>query len=101
MRFDRNARRAKCPWISEFVDNRFRIVAAARGFEKAARRLQNLVGCGPAEPRQLHGDDARLRRTTGVERLRHSSEVLAQPSGLAGGDPQSPESLVAIKTGNS
>ena len=61
-------------------------VAAAGGAEEAAVGFEDVGRGGEAERRELGGDDAALRRATGVEGLRHRAEILAQPAGLGRAD---------------
>lgn len=66
------------------MNNGLGVIASPRRSKEAARRFQNLLGGGPSETRQVGRDHSRLRRTPGMQRLRHGAEVLAQARGFAG-----------------
>src|ERR1700720_845765 len=91
-RLDGDSGRAESPRIAELVLNRVEIIAAARGMEKAARRFQYLVCGGPAELRQIGGDNTRLRGTSGMKRLGHRAEILTHAGRLSAGNSQCKES---------
>src|SRR6266516_1781969 len=96
-RLDGDSGRAESPRIAELVLNRVEIITAARGMEKAARRFQYLVGGGPAELRQIGGDNARLCCTPGMKRLGHGAEILTQAGRFPAGDSQRKESVVEVE----
>ena len=97
MRLDRDARKRERPGIAELAVDHFRAVAATRRTEEAAVRFQPSGRRGEAERRQLRGDDAAFGGATGVKRLGHRPEVLAQAAGLRGGDTQRAPRRFAIE----
>src|SRR5579863_1273001 len=86
MRLDGDAGRGERPRLSEPADDCGGIEAAAFGLEEAERRLEDVVGCGPAERGEIDGDGAVLRGVAGLERLGHRAEIIAETSAFGGGD---------------
>src|SRR6266849_10152551 len=95
--FDGDSGRAESPRIAELVLNRVEVIAATRSMEKPARRFQYLVGGGPADFRQIGGDNTRLCCSSGMKRLGHRAEILTQAGRLSAGDPQCKQRAVEIE----
>src|SRR6266404_4990256 len=95
---DRDSRVLERPRFAETVNNRARVVSTAVGMEEAALCLQNLFRAGPSERRKIGCDYATLRGMTGLEGFHHRAEIFAQAGGMTGGNRQSTDSLLYIKS---
>ena len=83
---DRNSGILEGPRLAQLIDDRRGIVGSAISVKEASLRFQNLLGAGPAEGGQIGGYHPALSRMTGLKRLHHGAEVLAQARSLAGSD---------------
>ena len=88
MRLDRDAGKGEGPRIAELAVDHLGAVAAARRAEEAAIGFQAVGRRSEAERRQLRRDDAAFGRASGMKRLGHGAEVLAQAAGLSGAQAQ-------------
>ena len=68
-RLYRNSGRGERPGLSELVENKGGIVAAAISMKEAARRFENLVRCGPAQGGEVCRNHATLSSVTSLKRL--------------------------------
>src|SRR5437660_8848241 len=93
----RNSRRRECPWLSQAIHERRRVVRSSEGMKEAAVRFQDLLRCGPTQRDQIGGHNPAFCRVPGLKRLRHCTEILSQPAGLAGSQAKSVLDLRLIK----
>src|SRR6185295_8448538 len=94
---DRYSRVSKRPRLSQFRQDRRRIVASAGCLKKSTRSFQNFVRGGPSECREVCRHYAILRSLAGVKRLGHSAEVLAQSCAFARRNAQGGENMRQIE----
>src|SRR4051812_24044042 len=97
MRLDRDARVREGPRRTESSVDHARVVAAAGCAEEAALGLEDVPRGGEPVAREGSREDAALGRTTGVERLGHRAEVLAQAARLAGGDAERDRGVARVE----
>src|SRR6267142_2300385 len=95
---DRDSRVLERPRFAEAVNNRTRIVSTAVGVEEAALGFQNLFRAGPPQGSKVGSNYATLRGMTSLEGLHHGAEVFAQAGSMAGGNRQSADCLLYIKS---
>src|SRR5215471_20342433 len=95
---DGDSRGSKRPGAPEFIHDCGRIVGATESMKKSTGSFENALGAGPADIGQFCRKDADLGCMTGVKRLHHGAEILAQAAGLTGGDSESALCAGFIKT---
>ena len=79
---DRYTRKGEGPRVAELVVDHVGAVAATRGAEEPAIGLQSVERCREPQCGQFGGHHTAFGGASGVKRLGHRAEVLAQPRGL-------------------
>ena len=94
---DQIPRRSEHPRFAEAIHDRAGIEGAAGGLKESERRFENIVGRGPADRREIGGDDAVFGGVAGMKGLRHRAEIVAKTAGLGAGDRQRIGGLLRVQ----